>query len=216
MRMSKGRRALFTKKMEHREKLMSNKYNDLFKENVTFCLDEIWTLNDREDLFDDCVAYVMDELSGGVVDGRVGHSHILVATINYFQSISGNAVSNDDLEQMATDEMTLLTKENLLSLEKIFKMFDTIDLESQWQSESLKDYQANQKDSLYEKYLYIEEETFIDIKQKLEIITNNLIKTRTMLEEQPWINDELLGELINQYNDKQNEPVLLENIELTE
>ena len=116
---------------------MSNKYNDLFKENVIFCLEEIWTLNDCEDLFDDCVAYVMDELSGGVVDGRVGHSHILVATINYFQSISGNAVSNDDLEIMAT-------------------------------------------------------------------------------------NDELLGELkseeelLSQYNDKQNEPVLLENIELTE
>ena len=83
---------------------MSNIHNDLFKENVTFCLDEIWTLNDREDLFDDCVAYVMDELSGGVVDGRVGHSHILVATINYFQSVSGNAVSNNDLEQMAANE----------------------------------------------------------------------------------------------------------------
>lgn len=83
---------------------MSDKYNELFKENVTFCLDEIWTLNDREDLFDDCVAYVMDELSGGVVDGRVGHSHILVATINYFQSVSGNAVSNNDLEQMAANE----------------------------------------------------------------------------------------------------------------
>ena len=104
MKMSRGRRALFTKKMEHREKLMSDKYNELFKENVTFCLDEIWTLNDREDLFDDCVAYVMDELSGGVVDGRVGHSHILVATINYFQSVSGNAVSNNDLEQMAANE----------------------------------------------------------------------------------------------------------------
>ena len=83
--------------------------------------------------------------------------------------------------------MTLLTKENLLFLEKIFKMFATIDLESQWQSESLKDYQDNQKNSLHEKYLYIEEELYIDIRQKLEIITNNLIKTRTMLEGQPWI-----------------------------
>lgn len=137
MKMSRGRRDLLQKRWEHREKLMSDRYNELFKENVIFCLDEIWTLNDREDLFDDCVAYVMDELSGGVVDGKVGHSHILVATINYFQSISGDAVSNDDLEIMAT-------------------------------------------------------------------------------------NDELLGELkseeelLSQYNDKQNESVLLENIELTE
>ena len=110
--MSRGRRALFTKKMEHREKLMSDRYNELFKENVIFCLDEIWTLNDREDLFDDCVAYVMDELSGGVVDGRVGHSHILVATINYFQSISGDAVSNDDLEQMAANEQVAYQQYN--------------------------------------------------------------------------------------------------------
>ena len=135
--MSRGRRDLLQKRWEHREKLMSNKYNELLKENIIFCLDEIWTLNDREDLFDDCVAYVMDELSGGLVDGKIGHSHILVETINYFQSISGNAVSNDDLEIMAT-------------------------------------------------------------------------------------NDELLGELkseeelLSQYNDKQNEAVLLENMELTE
>ena len=86
---------------------MSNIHNDLFKENVIFCLEEIWTLNDREDLFDDCVAYVMDELSGGVVDGKVGHSHILVATINYFQSISGGAISNADLEIMATNDELL-------------------------------------------------------------------------------------------------------------
>ncbi len=137
MKVSRGRRDLLQKRWEHREKLMSNKYDELLKENVIFCLDEIWTLNDREDLFDDCVAYVMDELSGGVVDGKIGHSHILVETINYFQSISGNAVSNDDLEIMAT-------------------------------------------------------------------------------------NDELLGELkseeelLSQYNDKQNEAVLLENMELTE
>ena len=107
MSISRGRRALFTKKMEHREKLMSDRYNDLFKENVTFCLDEIWTLNDREDLFDDCVAYVMDELADGVVDGKIGHSHILVATINYFQSISGGAISNADLEIMATNDELL-------------------------------------------------------------------------------------------------------------
>jgi len=86
---------------------VSNIHNDLFKENVIFCLEEIWTLNDREDLFDDCVAYVMDELSGGVVDGKVGHSHILVATINYFQSISGGAISNADLEIMATNDELL-------------------------------------------------------------------------------------------------------------
>ena len=91
---------------------MSNIHNDLFKENVIFCLEEIWTLNDREDLFDDCVAYVMDELSGGVVDGKVGHSHILVATINYFQSISGDAVSNDDLEQMAANEQVAYQQYN--------------------------------------------------------------------------------------------------------
>jgi hypothetical protein len=86
---------------------MSNIYNDLFKENVTFCLDEIWKLNDREDLFEDCVNYVIDKLSEGVVDGRVGHADMLVEIVNFFQSISGGAISNADMEQMAASDELL-------------------------------------------------------------------------------------------------------------
>ena len=107
MKMSKARRDLFRKRRQYREKLMSDKYNDLFKENVIFCLEEIWILNDREDLFDDCVAYVMDKLSEGVVDGRVGHADMLVEIVNFFQSISGGAISNADMEQMAANDELL-------------------------------------------------------------------------------------------------------------
>ena len=118
------------------------------------------------------------------IDNLTEGVSISLATL---QRLEKNITDLGDDYISTKDAMILLTKENLLFLEKIFKMFATLDLESQWQSESLKDYQDNQKDSLHEKYLYIEEELYIDIRQKLEIITNNLIKTRTMLEGQPWI-----------------------------
>jgi len=62
--------------------------------------------------------------------------------------------------------MTSLTKENLLFLHQLYQIFDEIS---------------------YKKDYLIKKETFTNIMQKLETITNNLLKTKTMLEGQPWI-----------------------------
>ena len=46
---------------------MSNKKRDDFVENVTNWVTELWELEDRQDLLEDCVNYIVNELEDHVL-----------------------------------------------------------------------------------------------------------------------------------------------------
>ena len=82
---------------------MSNKENDNFNETIKELVEEYWTIKDRPDLFEDCTNYVFTNLDqvGSQVKGDtyLGDS-ICFLMLQYFQSISHNAISNQDLNNM--------------------------------------------------------------------------------------------------------------------
>tara|TARA_R110002020_G_scaffold67682_1_gene177563 strand:- start:30588 stop:30860 length:273 start_codon:yes stop_codon:yes gene_type:complete len=81
---------------------MSNKERDAFVENVTHWVTELWTLEDRQDLLEDCVDYISNELEDHVLS--ISYVTYLELMLSYFQSISSNAISNTDLNRMAEEK----------------------------------------------------------------------------------------------------------------
>ena len=81
---------------------MSNKERDAFVENVTHWVTELWTLEDRQDLLEDCVDYISNELEDHVLS--ISYVTYLELMLSYFQSISSNAISNTDLNKMAEEK----------------------------------------------------------------------------------------------------------------
>ncbi len=80
---------------------MSNKKRDDFVENVTNWVTELWELEDRQDLLEDCVNYIVNELEDHVL--IISYVTYLELMLSYFQSISSNAISNTDLNHMAEE-----------------------------------------------------------------------------------------------------------------
>ena len=80
---------------------MSDKRRDEVFECVTYWVTDMWELNDRQDLLEDCVNYIINELQDHFP--RISHIICLELMIKYFQSISSNAISNKDLIKMAEE-----------------------------------------------------------------------------------------------------------------
>ena len=78
---------------------MSDKRRDEVFECVTYWVTDMWELDDRQDLLEDCVNYIINELQDH--PPRIGPILFLELMIKYFQSISSNAISNKDLNRMA-------------------------------------------------------------------------------------------------------------------
>jgi len=81
---------------------MSNKERDAFVENVTHWVTELWELEDRQDLLEDCIDYIANELEDHVLS--ISYVTYLELMLSYFQSISSNAISNTDLNHMAEEK----------------------------------------------------------------------------------------------------------------
>ena len=81
---------------------MSNKERDAFVENVTHWVTQLWKVEDRQDLLEDCVEYIVNELEDHVLS--ISYVTYLELMLSYFQSISSNAISNTDLNKMAEEE----------------------------------------------------------------------------------------------------------------
>ena len=80
---------------------MSNTERDAFVENVTHWVTELWELEARQDLLEDCVDYIANELEDHVLSNS--YVTYLELLLSYFQSISSNAISNTDLNHMAEE-----------------------------------------------------------------------------------------------------------------
>ena len=86
---------------------MSSKENDSFRESVKELVEEYWTIKDRPDLFEDCVEYVLDRVDNkyGPCDENLQWPYsVCWIMLQYFQSISHNAISNTDLNKMAAQD----------------------------------------------------------------------------------------------------------------
>ena len=101
---------------------MSDKQRDTLVEYVTYWVTDLWVLDDRQDLLEDCVNYIMDELQDHFPS--IGYVTCLEIMLSYFQSISSNVVSNKDLDKMAeeTNQQEASIEEDVL--ESIVKLGD--------------------------------------------------------------------------------------------
>ena len=103
------------------------------------------------------------------IDNLTEGASIVIATLNRLER---NIKDLKDGNSSIKNTMYSINKENLLFLEKIFAILNE---------------QSFNKAVLYQDYSCIKQEAFTEVMQNLETITNNLIKTKTMLEGQPWI-----------------------------
>ena len=82
---------------------MSSKENDSFRESVKELVEEYWTIEDRLDLFEDCVEYVLERIDG--VKSIFNSYSVSYLMLEYFQSIAHNAISNKDLNNMESQSL---------------------------------------------------------------------------------------------------------------
>ena len=80
---------------------MSDKRRDEVFEYVTYWVTDMWELDDRQDLLEDCVNYIINELQDH--PPRIDPIICLELMIKYFQSVSSNVISNKDLDKMAEE-----------------------------------------------------------------------------------------------------------------
>ena len=78
---------------------MEDMINDQIKEHITWVITDVWTLHDREDLLDDCFAFVEDEMFGDIV--AVTDVRILKSVCKFLQTHCHHAISSQNLEDMA-------------------------------------------------------------------------------------------------------------------
>ena len=82
---------------------MSNHTNDLFFEDVKERVEEVWNIKDREDLLIDCIDYVIENIGNhreNWVSQEPNDIVVSLFMLDFFQSISHNAISNKDIENM--------------------------------------------------------------------------------------------------------------------
>ena len=79
--------------------MMEDMMNDRIREQITWVITDVWTLHDRQDLLDDCFAFVEDEVMGTFVP--VTDSRIMKAVCKFLQMHCADAISSQNLEDMA-------------------------------------------------------------------------------------------------------------------
>ena len=81
---------------------MSHVEQDRFIEFIKEEVEEHWEIKDRPDLFKDCTQYVIETLNYNESSFfPLAAYTIKGAMLSYFQSISYNATSNEDMNNMA-------------------------------------------------------------------------------------------------------------------
>ena len=82
---------------------MSNHNDDIFFEDVKERVEEIWKIEDREDLLIDCIDYVIENIGNhreNWVSQEPSDLVVSLFMLDFFQSISHNAISQSDIENM--------------------------------------------------------------------------------------------------------------------
>ena len=78
---------------------MSIKERDMLKENIQFSVEEVWDLENRDDLKEDCVNYILDKFPEEKY--FLSHHDMLELIIEFLLSKVCQCLSNKDLEKMA-------------------------------------------------------------------------------------------------------------------
>ncbi len=82
---------------------MSNHNDDIFFEDVKERVEEIWKIEGREDLLIDCIDYVVENIGNHRENWVTQEPNDVVVSLfmlDFFQSISHNAISQSDIENM--------------------------------------------------------------------------------------------------------------------
>jgi len=78
---------------------MSIKERDMLKENIQFCVEEVWDLKDRDDLKEDCIDYILDKCPDSRAY-KIHHHDMLELIVKFLLSKVCQCISNKDLEKM--------------------------------------------------------------------------------------------------------------------
>jgi len=74
---------------------MSNIVNDIIMDNLRDKVHELWVIEGRPDLEDDCLDYCYENI----------HTPVAVAMIEFLSQHCTQALSTDDLKQMANESL---------------------------------------------------------------------------------------------------------------
>lgn len=78
---------------------MSIKERDMLRDNIQFSVEEVWDLEGREDLLEDCVNYILDKFPDNKTC-NMSHHDILELIIKFLLVKVCQCVSNKDLNKM--------------------------------------------------------------------------------------------------------------------
>ena len=79
---------------------MSIKERDMLRDNIQFSVEEVWDLEGREDLLEDCVNYILDKCPDSR-SYKIHHHDMLELVIKFLLTKVCQCLSNKDLEKMA-------------------------------------------------------------------------------------------------------------------
>ena len=79
----------------------------MLRDNIQFSVEEVWDLEGREDLLEDCVNYILDKYTDSKINYDnyercyLNHRDILELVIKFLLTKVCQCLSNKDLEKMA-------------------------------------------------------------------------------------------------------------------
>lgn len=100
---------------------MSIKGRDMLRDNIQFSVEEVWDLEGREDLLEDCVNYILDKCPDSKTY-NMSHHDILGLIIKFLLVKVCQCVSNKDLNKMEgeyNEQETSVEKEILEAIVRI-------------------------------------------------------------------------------------------------